>query len=207
MKKLLLIFIALAMSFSIVACGSHKEFVELGADKVLVIGNTGERFMNHISENETVSTLTYALSVTHTLHRSSYSYSTNGSYVQHDGYYYYWDTETQYETEELGKKTTKNTFTYSYLPYGDDENIAVKTTVLTEVSYDYSGGWIEKNVNVSTDLNGYFSSFAILKAACPELAEMIDVSTTRKYYVDVTTPKSIYNDETYYNTYYYIEKI
>ena len=209
MKKILLLALAAIMILSLVACGSKEmktknKFTALGDGEVLTIGESGAQFVNREKESVTIQTLSYTQSVTYTLRRSYYSSSQDE--VLYNSYYYSWTTNTQTETQELGKKTTKTIYTYEYLPYKEDESVAVKTNILTKVSFDYDGGWIEKPVEVTINLSGYFESFNTLKSACPQLAELIDTKPTQKYYVDVTIPDSITSSETFYNSYYYIEE-
>ena len=207
-EKTLLLLLTVIMIFTLVSCNSKKmetknKFTRLGDAEILTIGTTGTRFMNYEKETVTVKELTYTLAVTYTLHKATYDY---GESVLYGGYYYYWTTSNQTETQELGKQTTKKTYIYEYLPYKENENVAVKTNVLTKVSFDYEGGWIEKNVDVTTILNGYFDSFEALKLACPQIAELIDTKPTRKYYVDVTVPDNLVSSEEFYDSYYYIEE-
>ena len=163
--------------------------------------------MNYHDENVSVRNLTYVQSVTYTLHRYYYpDYSGGTEYVKYGNYCYYWTTETTRASEKLGNQITKTTYTHSYLPYLENEGVDIKTTATTEVSFDYDGGWVEKDVTVTTILNGYFDSFASLKHLCPDLADQIDTRATRQYYVDVTVQDNISSYHNFYDTYYYIEK-
>ena len=204
MKKTLILLILTLTVFALASCAKSNEFIALDKDEVLVIGNDQKSFMNYEDETEEISTLNYTLSVTYTLQR--YSYQRYGDEVYYKNYYYRWNTETCQETEMLGTKTVKQSYTYSYLPYGEDEKIVVKATVSTNTSYDYEGGWVEKPVEVIINLNGYFSDISAIQTNCPELAEIISLESTRKYYIDTTTPDEISSSKEFYNTYYYIEK-
>ena len=211
MKKFLLICLALSMVLCLGACtssatSSKNKFVALEDDEILVVGSASKPFMNYENEQETIRTLSYTVSVTYTLQRSYHDYGYQNDAVLYNNYYYYWSVDTQSATQELGTETVKKVYQYFYLPYGESENVVVKSVVRTQVSYDYDGGWVEKDVKVNTDLGGYFATFESLKAQCPELAEKIDVNTTRKYYVDTTTPDHVSTDEKFYDSYYYIEE-
>ena len=171
MKKLLTLFLVAILAFCLVACNdstptSKNQFISLKDNEVLVVGNSAGRFMNYESSTEEVKTLTHTLSVEYTLNRSSYSYSED--YVYYDGYYYHWSTSSKTETETLGTATTKTVYSRSYLPYGENENILVRTTVYTNTTYSYKGGWVNKDVTVDTDLRGYFSSLSDLEEKCPD---------------------------------------
>lgn len=211
MKKLFLILLSALMLLSLASCDSGSDmesanrFIALKDDEVLTVGTNQDVFMNYEDEREENKQLTYTLSVTYTLNRTSYE---NGYYdsVYYNGYYYYWTSDKQTETEELGKQTTKTVYTYEYLPFGENEKVLVKTTVLTKVSCDYKGGWFEKTHEATLKLNGYFNSFDQLKNDCPLLADKIDISGKEKLYVDVTIPDRITSYEEFYEIYYYIEK-
>lgn len=207
MKKFFLFLLTAVMTLSLVSCnqstGSQNSFIALGNDEVLTVGDNNTRFMNYEDETVEVKELTYTLKVKHTLRRTSYY---DSDYVLYKGYYYYWETDVQTETQELGKKTTQRIYQYEYLPYIENENILVKCTVTTKTSFDYEGGWIEKTADVKTSLNGYFASFEALKKECPELADKIDTTSTNNYYIDVTVPDKITTSTDFYDTYYYIEK-
>lgn len=186
------------------ACKDKTEtnsFTDLKKDEALFVG-TEDTFVNlENTKKETVS-LSYTVSVKYSLVRSSYEHS---NAIEYEGYYYYWNTAETTDEAILGNKTTTTTLTHSYLPYGQDENIVVRSETKTTTSYDYKGGWIEKDFSYELNLNNYFSNFAALKTACPELASKIDVSGKKKYYVDVTTPEKTYVQmETFESTYYYI---
>ena len=210
MKKLLVFLLAVAMTLCFASCSSNggsssssNHLIALADNEVLNVGNNS--FMNYEDETETVQTLTVTLSVTYTLNRSYYeSYS---DAVYYNGYYYYWTIENTTETQTLGKATTKNVYTYSYLPYGENEKVLVKTTTARQTTYDYEGGWVEKPITVDTNLNGYFASFSKLESDCPDLAKTVkEAPTSKKYYVDVTTPDSTTSSKNFYDTYFYVEK-
>lgn len=210
MKKTLLIICMAIMILMLASCNSseiksNNTFTSLSDNEILTVGSQRVRYMNYQTENTTVSTLTYPIYITYRLNRSYYSDYTNS--VKYGDYYYYWSTdETTNESVELGHKTTKTTHTYAYLPYLENEGVSIKETIVTEVSFDHEGGWIEKETEVNIILNGYFASFDAIKSVCPELAAKIDTNTTRKYYVDVTIPDDIITNRQFYDSYYYIEK-
>ena len=180
--------------------------IELKDTEILRFQGGALPLMNTEVTTETVSTLEYVTSATYTLKRTSSYYSLSGSYVYYNDYYYYWDSNIQTETVELGTKTTTRTINYSYIPYQEDRGVLIIQKTAYKTSYDYSGGWIEKDVDVTVNVNrGYFKSFEELTNLCPELAALIDVSTPRKYYIDVTTPDSITYEEQLYDSFYYVE--
>ena len=210
MKKIAVLLLATIMLMSLISCGAddpvpNNTFISLSNDEILYIGQNSGRFMNYEDENVTIDKLNYVYAEEYTLWRS-YSPSSYYDYVEYEGYYYYWNKYTTNENVELGERTTTTNYSYSYLPYLENEGVDIKVTAKTTVSFDYEGGWIEKDVTVDIDLNGYFESFEALKTACPELAKKIDTTTTRKYYVDVTIPDNIATEHNFYDKYYYIEK-
>ena len=206
MKRIILVLVAIIMCFSLMSCGGFNNtntFIPLKDNEVLNVGGNSVQYMNYQDEREEVQTLTYNIEVTYNLLRSSYSSS---DYIYYNGYYYYWSMTTKSESEELGKKTTKYTYTYSYLPYGEDENVVVKSKVYAQTTYDYKGGWVERETKVTINLNGYFSTFDVLNEKCPELAKKVDKNTVRQYYIDVITPDSVNTTTEKYTTFYYIEE-
>jgi hypothetical protein len=210
MKKIAVLLLATIMLMSLISCGAdgpipNNTFISLSNDEILYIGQNGGHFMNYEDKNVTIDKLNYVYAEEYTLWRN-YSPSSYYDYVEYEGYYYYWSKQTTNETVELGERTMTTIFSYSYLPYLENEGVDVKVTAKTTVSFDYEGGWIEKDTAVDINLNGYFESFEALKTACPELAKKINTTTTRKYYVDVTIPDNIETEHNFYNTYYYIEK-
>ena len=208
MKKTILLLLLTAILLSFASCSMSNDppinkFIELKNNETLYIGETQEQFMNYENVVETVETLTYPIAVTYTLQRSSVETPNSVSYKNQ---YYYWEEVAQTTTQTLGKSTETTTYKFSYLPYGENENVAIKATVYTSVSYDYEGGWIEKDVAVTCNLNGFFASTSTLQQACPALAEKINLRTTRQYYVDTTTPDNIWTEQEFYDSYYYIEE-
>ena len=209
MKKIALVLVVVILTLSLVSCASGEiksknKFTKLRDNEVLVIGTENTSFKNFEDETVTVKELTYILSKTYTLRRSSYD--NNSDSVLYNGYYYYWTTSTQTEKMVLGHQTTKNVYTYEYMPIIENESVLVKVTNLTKVSFDYEGGWIEKVATTNTVLNGYFTSFATLVNDCPALADLIDLSPVEKYYVDVTVADTITTTRNTFNSYYYIEE-
>lgn len=205
MKKLLIVVLVLASVFTFVACsgGGANTFIDLNQNQSLYVGS--QDFVNTTTEQTEEMYLTYDAYYKYTLYRS---YSQNGTdYIQIGDYYYYWSTQTTTNDLHLGTKTTKSTVKYSYLPYGEDGcNVAVKTTYNTIVSCDYSSGMIETTFAYVIDFNGYFESLAALKSESKELANLIDISGTKKYYVDGDFKDiSNYTVDRYTNTYYYLE--
>jgi len=200
-------FVLLAVLTTILAgCSSstYRSYQDLPNNKVLTVGGT--KLLNYSDVNTTPVNLSYTFSVGYTLSRYLYNPG-SGDIVQYNNYYYLWTVSATAEQEELGNKTTSTDYKYAYLVYSENEALSVKTTISTETSYNFNGGWIIKNFDFTTELNGYFASFSALKAAVPELAAKIDVSGTKKYYVDVTTPKTVATSYQQYTTFYYFGDI
>ncbi len=183
---------------------TNNTFTRLKDNEVLTANNS--RYMNLETETETIQELEYIISVSYTLYRSSYSPSSTNTSIYYNGYYYYWIASSITEKEQLGLQTVKSTTVYEYLPLVESESVVIRSITKTETTFDYKGGWIEKDVEVKTNLSGFFSSFDILKTDCPELAELIDTDNTRKYYIDVTVPDNITYNSHQINSYYYIDK-
>lgn len=206
MKKTLAILILLTMSLFMFACsnngGTTNKFIEFKDDEVLYVGSNMQ-FMNYEDEVETVRTLTYTKKTTYELRRTYYLDSNS---VEYNGYYYYWTRSTVSDEEELGKMITKYTYEYSYLPYGSEEDLIVKTKVTEEKSFDFEGGWIEKKVENEFQLNNYFESINDLKQKCPKLYEKLDLKENNKFYIDTDVPTITASSNETYTTYYYIEK-
>ena len=203
MKKAIAILILLTMSLFIFSCGRINKFTELENDEVLYVGPS-KRYMNHEDENTVENLLTYTTKTKYELFRSYNNYNTGS--VKYGDYYYYWSKTTETDTVSLGKETTKNTYKYSYLTYGENENIVVKTTVTTEKSYDFTGGFIEKDSEIEIDLNGYFSSREDLKEKCVDLYNQLDLNEKKQYFVDTEIPSITQSTKEELSTYFYIEK-
>ena len=203
MKKAIAILILLTMSLFIFSCGRINKFTELENDEVLYVG-ANRRYMNYEDENTVEKLLTYTTKTKYELLRTYNDYNTNS--VKYGEYYYYWSKTTVSDTVSLGKETTKNTYKYSYLTYGENENIVVKTTVTTEKSYDFTGGFIEKDSEIEIDLNGYFSSREDLKEKCVDLYNQLDLNEKKQYFVDTEIPPITQSTKEELSTYFYIEK-
>ena len=203
MKKTVAILILLTMSLFIFSCGRINKFTELENDEVLYVG-ANRRYMNYEDENTVEKLLTYTTKTKYELFRTYNTYNTGS--VKYGDYYYYWSKTTETDTVSLGKETTKNTYKYSYLTYGENENIVVKTTVTTEKSYDFTGGFIEKDSEIEIDLNGYFSSREDLKEKCVDLYNQLDLNEKKQYFVDTEIPPITQSTKEEHSTYFYIEK-
>ncbi len=217
MKRILILTLAALMLLTCTACNAAKDtedettaaeinrFTAMENDVTLYVGANAV-FTNYEIENKTEQYLTYLISVTYTLRRTSYNFSEEIPSVEYDGYYYYWETDDVYEEILLGERTVKNTYEYAYMPYGDKNNISVRMIRTTETTYDYEGGFISKDFDYTVDVGHYFDSWSELRMLCPELAKLVNTTGTKKYYVDVTTPTTTsYNTESFTDTYYYFE--
>lgn len=213
MKKILfpaLVFLLLAALLACTSCGGvgpekqTRAFTPLEKGEVLCVGGN-KRFTNSQESLTEEVTLTVTDKATYTLVRSLYAYAEDC--VSYSGYYYYWTTSEQTSDKILGEKTTSTYTVYSYLPYGEDLGVAVRAekTVKTEVSY--TGGWEEYPVDVDVKFSGYFLSMEDMREKCPALAEQIDASSVRQYYVRDVFPKEVTAHEEYYENYYYIENV
>ena len=186
-----------------------SELIALPKNATLHVGYS-KTFKNTVDETSSAVYLDYVKNITYSLKRTYYYYDdvpenyfkVNGR----DNYYYYWEKSVTTEQALLGNRTARTETVYSYLPYGDGESIMVKTTTVTTYSFDYEGGFIDKNIEYYTDLNGYFYSFDALKTEYPDLAAAAYTGNlSDKYYVDtkVRSVTETKKDE-FSNTYYYI---
>lgn len=203
MKKLLAVLIILATAVMLFSCGGPTNtFVELKDNQALFVSSSSTPLVN-LEDTETENyNLSYVKSVVYTLQRSYYS-SSNG--ILYDGYYYYWSTSETADTEVLGTKTTKSSVKYSYIPLIESESIVVKTTTTRNTTFSFAGGEITKDVAITYELGGYFTDIEALKTASEDIYNMINHSTTRKYYVDTTLPEYKYSSTSTYNSFYYFE--
>ncbi|MBQ8739337.1 MAG: hypothetical protein IJZ04_07560 [Clostridia bacterium] len=209
MKKVLLFALVAIMLLGLVSCGnqsSKNKFIKLKDNEVLKIGQNSRPIMNYENESKTVKYVTYTSAVTYTLKRSFYQNANGSQTVEYNNYYYYWEATATTQEKILGNQTTTTVYTYEYLPYGESEDLLLKATTHTHVSFDYDGGWLELPCDVTTNLSNYFASFQELEEKCPDLAKLIDTSKTQKVYVDIIVPDTISSSETYHSTYYYIEE-
>ena len=209
MKKIIAFLMCVILLFACVGCNKGDnvaELSELSANQVLVVGS--KVFRNYIDEEEEEDVyLEYVSDITYTLKRSSYN-NYDESYVLYNGYYYYWSINESKIQSKIGTKKVTNTYKYSYLALGaDNQNVLVKTTQKTVLEYSYSGGIIEKPFELYTYLNNYFTSLTDLKEKCIELYNKLDQSPTKKYHVSANDITEItYNVKTY-NNYFYIERV
>lgn len=204
MKKLLAVLIILATTVMLFSCGGPvNTFVDLKDNQALVVTSSSTPFVNLEDTDTSDYNLSYVKSVVYTLNRSYYS-SSNG--IEYEGYYYYWSTNETTDTEVLGTKTTKSAVKYSYIPLIESESIIVKATQTQSVTFSFTGGEITKDVAITYELGGYFTDIDALKTASEDIYNMINHSTTRKYYVDTTLPEQKYSNTNTYNSFYYLEE-
>lgn len=207
MKNLIAFILCLVAALGLCSCNSaptstENKFIPLEDDQTLCVGSY--IFMNY--ENKTTSTtyLTFTKKITYRLVSSYYSNGTQS--VEYNGRYYYWEKSETTDEEILGNKTVKTTVLYSYLPYTNAENIAVKSTQITSTSFDYAGGFVTKPYDLSIDFSNYFSSAEDLKNALPDLYNQLPAKAEKTYYIDVTVvPTTQTSTQTYTSTYYYFE--
>lgn len=218
MKRIISIMLVLLMIFCFVSCSKENNniigtnaLVKLPKDATLHIG-TGETFVNYFDESQEEVYLTYVSHITYKLNRTRMYYSSDNipnNYVPtYEGsrYYYYWTIEKETTQELLGKRTITSEITYSYLPYADGECVMVKKTTVASYSYNYQGGFVDKAISYTIDLNGYFNNYEEMAAAYPDLGALAYIgNTSDRYYVD-TTPlsRTTTSKDEFSNTYYYI---
>lgn len=203
-KKLLCSCLSLISVLAVTGCDKNmNKFKDLEKGQVIDIGGT--RYTNYEVTETNQYDFYYYTNFVYNLRR--YSYNVTNA-INYDGYYYLFETTSTQDHEILGDYIEKTTYNYAYLSYGKEaENVALKTTVKNSVEYKYKGGFISKDFTYTLQLNGYFANYEKMAELCEELAHTIDISGTRKYYVDVTTPvTSTTTVNKYTNTYYYIEK-
>lgn len=217
MKRILAIVLVIASLLGLSACGDTSndaltnKFIVLGAGETLNIGTTMS-VTNSVTETTEEYYLDYVSAVTYTLHREYWSsyYGTvpEGYYRESEtsNYYLYWEKDVITSSAYMGNVTQKKECTYQYIPYAQSESIAVKRIVATSYSYDFAGGFIEKEILYNIDLNGYYESMEELERLHPDFAKMAYTgNTSDRYYVDTTIPKEIVvSEQSYSNTYYYI---
>ena len=180
-----------------------NSFIELKDNEVLYIGN-GNYYRNSVVEDLTETSIYYNIQTDYVLHRSSFN--TSGS-VYYNGYYYYWTSTSFDDTYIVGYKKTTITTIYSYLKYGQQENIVVRTKTKREVTYDYYSGMHTFRRDWSANLNGYFDTIIDMRDLCPDLYLLINTSDYQKIYVSATETKTYSSSNYTYNTYFYIETI
>lgn len=186
------------------SCGAAPNtFIDLENNKALVVSSSSTPFVNIETTDTTSRNLTYVRSVVYTLNRSSYSNVTNS--IEYQGYYYYWSTNETTDTDSLGDVTVKRAVKYSYLPLIESESIAVKSTTTTTTTFNFTGGEITKDVEVTYNLGGFFTDIEALKTASPDIYNMINHSTTRKYFVDTTVPETKSSSINSFTGFYYLE--
>lgn len=179
---------------------NYTKFTTLEQNQTLNIGTTLSFKNNQSSKTENYY-LEYLNKVTFVLCRSSYQIGTES--VLYDGYYYYWDYETEFDNELVGTQTTTVTTTYSYLIYGENEHITVKSTTETAVTNDFNTKMISKAFTTEYQLFGYFASITELATACPELVKQLPTTTTIKHLIPTPETTYSYTEDTYRNTYFY----
>lgn len=180
----------------------YRTYQDIPTNMVLDVG--GKKFSNTYESIDTKVYMDYISAKIHTLHRSSYETSNS---VYHNGYYYYWQSENVYDSLLLGTKTETITKDYSYIIYGEDTNISIKskTTVITK--YSYESTILEKEFTSTFDLNGYFESIDALKQDCPKLLENIEIKGKNVYPVSAKAKTEIFYEDNNYSQFYYFEKI
>lgn len=212
MKRMLALALIAVMALSFVACNMGgsvdgiNHYIPLEHEQTLNVGGQNV-YVNNERETVTEEYLTYLVSATYSLRRTSLILDSNTPYVSYEGDYYYWVSDFVYDEELLGEKKVVTSNTYEYLPYGEaHSHISVRQTQKVETTYDYEGGFVTKPFEYTVQLSYDFNSFTDLEEKCPELARLIDTTGSKKYYVDVTTPTTVkYNTSSYTDTYFYLE--
>ena len=189
MKKFIPFILAIGVISTFAACNnSTAPTVDTGANtftlleksQTLYVGEDIACFKNFETTHTYPQYLTYTKEINYELHRSAF-YPSSSAYVEFDNYYYYWTSTKSVEEEYLGVQTVKITTNYSYLSRGaDSDSLVVKTKTVTETSYDYTGGYMNYTRIVNVNLNGYFISTFDMASLCPDIAKLIDRSTSEK---------------------------
>lgn len=200
------------LAFTLISCTAAKaakndsgfrEYVKLPTDKILVTGS-GERLANTTSTFSTQSYITKIVSMTYTLQRSYYQSGVQNEF-QYGDYWYRLNISQVTDQELLGTQTIKTDTSYEYLIYTENEALSIKKTTVTSTSFDYEGGWIEREYIKNVELNGYFLNQAELFDAIPQFKAMIGTKNTQKYYIDVTVPVTTNVTYNNVNDFYYFE--
>lgn len=207
LSVILLICVLLPCMFFATACKDKEDkslttnFCLLQKGQTLNIGSSIKLKNNKDSITEKYY-IRYPVSANVVLQRSMYNNGSN--YVQHEGYYYFWQTSTTYDNFLVGNKTVETSTIYSYLIYGtDDSNIVVKSSTSVETGYDFSAKQIELPCEINYNLNGFFSSIENLKETVPVLYDKLTVTESNKYYIENPRTSYSYTENTYKDTYFY----
>lgn len=205
MNKKIILLPLLVLAISGCSNNSNKgnDFTPLKNNETLYVGGQAMFRNNYVSDEHT-TVISYIAEQNYTLNRSTYNQGNN--FVYYNNYYYYWNINTINDTSIVGTRTVSINTTYSYLKYGKEENIAVRTKTETVTSYNYKSGYKTFNRAYNIQLNNYFASTNALMENCPELYAQVDTSTKTKVYVSTNTAPQISTNINVYNTYYYIEK-
>lgn len=205
MKKVFVSVLLLSLVVCLVGCSNRnfREYKELPKDKVLVLAN-GDRMANNTTTVISQSYLTKAVSRNYTLLRSSFKTGAVGE-VQYQNYWYRINVTQVTDQELLGKQTVTVNTSYAYLIYTEDESLSVKTTIVTSTSFDYKGGWVEREYEKIVNLNDYFATETELYSAIPEFRSQIDSDNIEKYYLDITVPTTTETNYQQINTFYYFD--
>ncbi len=215
MKKFFMLLLGLISCLCLLGCDKEngdanlvergaREFTELGKNQTLVVGRN--KYINTTDTTVEEKVLEYVSEQKYVLKRQSSNYSLpSNDYVMYLGAYYYWTVDSVIEEEILGDETTTKTITYSYIEFAEkDENILVKKTVETSKTYSYASAYITKPIKLEFELNGYFDSLSHLEEECPDLLKGINMNSTKKYYVDASSPTiKTFEYSQYTDTYYY----
>jgi uncharacterized protein YcfL len=205
MKKIITSILLFTLMIFLFGCSntSLREYKNLSSEQVLVL-TTGERYANNTTMVESESYLTKVIARTYTLYRSFNQTGATGE-VQYQNYWYRINVIQTTDQELLGKQIITVDTYYAYLIYTENESLSVKKTTVTQTSFDYNGGWIEREYQKVINLNSYFANEAALSSAIPELATQIDSDNIEKYYVDITSPTITAVTYQQINTFYYFD--
>ena len=211
MKKVVSLSMAILSLLMVTGCEKEgikskqgNEFIALGNDETLCVG-AADKYKNVYDSKAEEAYLEYPACVTYTLRRSSFNDSTNA--VSYGGYYYSWSVSQAYDSFYLGHKTTISNVLYSYIKYGKDEDLILKTHTETVTKYDYESGIRELPREYILNLGNYFASEQELRNNCLDLYKNLDTSTTQKIYVAATERTTTNVNVQRFNTYWYIEKV
>lgn len=208
MKKRNLILSCLLCGCLVAGCSkndieeNYRTYQKLSKDMVLDVG--GEKFSNTAETIDTREHVDYLKNKIYRLNRDTYRVTNS---VAYNGYYYYWSVENVYESLLLGTKTVTTTKDISYIIYGEEENISVKTKITETTKYSYESTILEKNFSSTFDFNGYFASLDEIKQLCPELLDGVEIQGINIYPVNAKEKTEIFYEDNNYSEFYYFEEI
>ncbi|MDY0276771.1 MAG: hypothetical protein RBQ97_01665 [Acholeplasma sp.] len=203
MKKIFLLLSLAGLGVLMVGCTKKgpREYTELAKDKVIVLAD-GTRYVNTVVEDTQEYYLQKVEKRTYTLIRNNVEQGLQAEF-KHGEYWYHLETSDIHTSELLGNHTVKVETVYSYVIYTKDESISIKVRTERNPSFDFTGGWLEREYKKEVKLNGYFTSESALIEAIPNFKDLI--KSSEKYFVDTTNVNTVSINLITNNQYYYFE--